>query len=474
MSVNYLSAKELLTQFKNKKLSPVEVIQSYQQRFLQINDKVNAFSFTFFDRALEHAKLAEQAYINNTASGLAGLAVAFKDETFIEGEPMTNGSLCLKDNIATSTDPVPEALLSAGVINIGRTTTPEFSTSSTTWSKLWGVSRSPWNLSMTCGGSSGGSAIAVASGMCSFANGTDIGGSIRIPAAMCGIYGYKPPHGRVAEISPYNIDPYCHHSLLTRTLDDLLLAYPHIKGPHWQDSHSFIPDVNPQLIPTKHIKQLKIAISVDLGFYQVDEDIKANLLKTAKVLEQAGAIVELVDINWDEQVMQTAKVHQRALMGQMLKREYSGSEKFELLTPYVQSYLESVSKTTLEDVLDANIHACKMWDELAKVFREYDLVICPTVATSNISADFDYSKDSVFINGQQVDANKGWFMTYPFNTLGQCPVLSMPNGFCLNGMPSSIQLVGRPYQEEHIFIVAKLLEQQQVGQLYKTQFPGFV
>jgi len=310
--------------------------------------------------------------------------------------------------------------------------------------------------------------------MCSFANGTDIGGSIRIPAAMCGVYGYKPPHGRVAEISPYNIDPYCHHSLITRTLDDLLLTYPYIKGPHWQDSHSFIPDVNPQLTPTKHIKQLKIAISVDLGFYQVDEDIKANLLKTAKVLEQAGAIVELVDINWDKQVMQTAKVHQRALMGQMLKREYSDSEKFELLTPYVQNYLDNVSKTTLEDVLDANIHACKMWDELAKVFKDYDLLICPTVATSNIAADFDFSTDNVFINEQQVDANKGWFMTYPFNTLGQCPVLAMPNGFCLNGVPSSIQLVGRPYQEEHIFIVAKLLEQQQVGQLYKTQFPGFV
>ncbi len=474
MSLNYLPATELLSLFKSKQLSPVEIVKAYQQRFEQINEKVNAFSFTFFERTLAQAKLAEQAYHNNSAAGLTGLSVAIKDETYVTGEPMTNGSLCLKDYIATSTDPVPEALLNAGAMFIGRTTTPEFSTSSVTWSKLWGVSRNPWNLSMTCGGSSGGSAIAVASGMCSFANGTDIGGSVRIPAAMCGIYGYKPPHGRVADISPYNIDPYCHHGLLTRTLDDMLLAYPHIRGAHWHDSHSFIPDINPALTPTKSIKELKIAISVDLGFYQVDADIKDNLLKTAKILEQAGAIVEFVDLNWDEQVIQTAKVHQRAMMGQMLKREYLDSDKYDELTSYVQLYLENVARTTLDDVFEANLHACKMWDELAKVFKEYDLVVCPTVATSDIAADFDYSKDNVFINEQRVDANKGWFMTYPFNTLGQCPVLSMPNGFCLNGVPSSIQIVGRPYQEEHIFTAARVVEQQQVGQLYKTQFPSFI
>ncbi|RHW76497.1 amidase [Colwellia sp. RSH04] len=473
MTIHYLSATELLTQFNNKKLSPVDVVHAYQQRFLEINDHVNAFSFTFFERTLEQAMIAEQAYIENTAKTLTGLAIAIKDETYVTGEPMTNGSLCLKDYIATSTDPVPEALLNDGAIILGRTTTPEFSTSSVTWSKLWGISRNPWNLSITCGGSSGGSAIAVASGMCSFANGTDIGGSLRIPAAMCGIYGYKPPHGRVAEISPYNIDPYCHHGLLTRNLNDMLLAYPRIRGANWRDSHSFIPDINPSLKSTKSIKQLKVAISIDLGFYEVDNDIKDNLITTAKVLEQSGAIVEYVDINWDEQVIQTAKVHQHALMGQILKREYLSSEKFNDLTPYVQQYLKNVATTTLDDVFDANIHACKMWDELAPVFKEYDVLICPTVATSNIPANFDYSKDPVFINKKQVDANKGWFMTYPFNTLGQCPVLAMPNGFCNNSVPSSIQIVGRPYEEEHIFTVARVVEEQQVSDLYTTRFPEF-
>ncbi|WP_163936060.1 amidase [Paraferrimonas sp. SM1919] len=473
MSAHNFSATKLLSLYRNQKLSPVEVAQDYQNQFNRINSKVNAFSFPFFERAIEQAKVAEQRYSDASYRALEGLQVAFKDETYIEGEPMTNGSWANRNTIATSTDPVPELLFDQGVINIGRTTTPEFSVASVTWSNLWGISRSPWNTAMTCGGSSGGSAIAVATGMASFANGTDIGGSLRIPAAMCGVYGYKPPHGRVAEIAPYNIDLYCHHGLITRTLDDMLLAYPHIRGSNWIDSHSFVPDSNPSLAPTKPLSQLKVAVSVDLGFYQVDKDIQDNLLNTAKVLAATGAEVELVELDWDSQVIQTAKVHQRAMMGQKLKKEHLNAPHFDKLTPYVQQYLQAAAKTTLDDVLEANMHLCKMWDELAKVFKDYDLLLCPTVATTNVAADFDYSKDTLQINGVEVDANKGWFMTYPFNTFGQCPVLSMPNGFCENGMPSSLQLVGRPYQEEHIFVAAKEIERQQLEGWYSKILPQF-
>jgi Asp-tRNA(Asn)/Glu-tRNA(Gln) amidotransferase A subunit family amidase len=471
MAVNYLSVTELLAKYRTGELSPVDVLDAYEAQYQRLNPALNAFSFSFFERARDEAKIAQRAYKNGNVKALTGLFAAIKDETNVAGEPMTNGSVCLAKHIATTTDPVPEALLGAGATILGRTTTPEFSTNSVTWSDLWGVSRNPWNPDITCGGSSGGSAIAVATGMCSFANGTDIGGSIRIPAAMCGVFGYKPPHGRVADISPYNIDAYCHHGLITRTLDDMLLLYPYIRGAHWADYHSFIPSGASDLKPTKSVKELKIAISIDLGFYQVEEDIQRNLLVTAQQLKDMGAQVELVDLDWDERVIQTAKVHQRALMGQMLQRDFSSPEQFSQLTSYVKNYLSHVAQTTLQDVFEANLHMCEMWDKLATVFKQYDLVVCPTVATTRIAADFDYSKDCIEINGVEVDANKGWFMTYPFNTLGQCPVLSMPNGFCDNGVPSSIQIVGRPYQEQHIFEVAKALEKMPDFAFYRTVFP---
>ncbi|WP_221932903.1 amidase [Thalassotalea sp. PS06] len=473
MSFEYFSATQLLSMFRDKTLSPVEVLTSYQQQIAKVNHKVNAFTSTDFDDAEKNAKQAEDTYANGLWAPLSGLQLAIKDETYILGQPMTNGSVLLKDNISTTTDPAAERLLAANASIIGRTTTPEFSASSVTWSHLWGVSRNPWNLDITCGGSSGGSAIAVASGMCSFANGTDIGGSIRIPAAMCGVYGYKPPHGRIAEISPYNIDPYCHHGVLARSVDDVLLGYGQMKGPHIQDSHSYLPDNFSQMTELPDVKGLRIAVSLNLGFYQVEQDILDNLLASAKLLEQAGAIVDFIDIDWDEQVIQTAKVHQRSLMGKLMLRDYGAAHLRQQLTPYVQQYLDKVEQTTLDDVFDANQHLCVMWDKIAPVFATYDVLLCPTVATTKVPADFDYSKDDIRINLKQVDANKGWFMTYPFNSLGQCPVLAMPNGMCDNQVPSSLQIVGGPYQEAPVFAVGKYLESAQPLRWFQDHFPEF-
>jgi Asp-tRNA(Asn)/Glu-tRNA(Gln) amidotransferase A subunit family amidase len=451
-----LSVTELLNSMREKQLSPLELMHSYQQRIREVNPSVNAFAFQFPEQALTQARAAEQLYQRGDYLPLSGLAAAIKDETYIKGQITTNGSYCLADAVATTTDPVPQALMDNGAIVHGRTTTPECSTAAVTWSDIWGVSRNPWNTSITCGGSSGGSAIAVASGMASFANGTDIGGSLRIPAAFCGLFGYKPPHGKVAEIAPFNIDPYCHHGLLTRQLADLETLYPFIRGSHWGDSHSFVPDALPDNRP---LTSLRVAVSQDLGFYAVEEDIRANLMQSARLLERAGVAVELVELDWDEQVIQTAKVHQRALMGMFLRKNLDTPENRPKMTSYLRWYLDKVACLSVEDIFEANLHVCRMWDALAVVFKDYDLLLCPTLATTKVPAEFDYSCDQISIGGKQVDANKGWFMTYPFNTLGQCPVLSMPNGICANGVPSSLQIVGHPYKEQEIFTLARLLNQ---------------
>lgn len=472
MSSIYLPLTEQLRQFASGQLSPLQLMQQSLNQIELHNPTLNAFNFVFADNALAQAERATTAYREGKAGALCGLPVAIKDETYIKGQITTNGSHCLANFVAKETDPAAQRLLDAGAIVLGRTTTPEFSTSAVTWSNLWGVSHNPWNPAITCGGSSGGSAIAVASGMASFANATDIGGSVRIPAAFCGLYGYKPPHGRVAEISPYNIDLYCHHSILTRSLDDLRHVYPLLRGADWRDSHSFIPDTNPQLLPRKPVQQLKIAVSANLGFYPLAADIRRELHRSADALRAKGLQVDEVELNWDSRVINTAKIQQRALMGLLLKRQFGSPAQRAKMTPYMQHYLAQVDTLTPEQMLDANLHLCQMWDALATVFKQYDLLLCPTVATTAIRPDFDYSQHQVTVDGQAVDANKGWFMTYPFNSLSQCPVLAMPNGFCDNGVPSSLQIVGQPYQEGDVFAIAQLLADTVASGFYSQFIPA--
>lgn len=192
-SLCYLTAEQALRCFRNRELSPVELMTAVINRTETVEPAINAFSFTYFEEALAAAQTAEKRYRDGTARPLEGIPLAVKDESYIEGQITTNGSLLLKDNVANSTSIIIQRLLDAGAIVHARTTTPEFSVAVFTWSKLWGVTRNPWNLAITPGGSSGGSAASLAAGTTTLATGSDIGGSIRVPASLCGLVGYKAP-----------------------------------------------------------------------------------------------------------------------------------------------------------------------------------------------------------------------------------------------------------------------------------------
>ena len=191
MDLHYISAVEAIKKFKDKSLSPVELVNSVIERSQKINPKINAHNFTFYEKAIEYAKKSEQKYFTNSKTlPLEGIPVAIKDEEDIEGQPNTNGSLILKDRIAKKTMVDVERIINSGAVIHCRTTTPEFSTTSFTHSKLWGVTRNPWNLQYTPGGSSGGSGASLAAGCSTLASGSDIGGSISIPASACGLVGF--------------------------------------------------------------------------------------------------------------------------------------------------------------------------------------------------------------------------------------------------------------------------------------------
>ncbi|WP_188109558.1 amidase [Pseudohalioglobus sediminis] len=453
----YASATELLAAFRRGELSPLEVLEAQIARRDAVNSEINALAFTFDEEALAAARKAEQAYTQGTARALEGLTCAIKDETYIAGQVTTNGSLLLRDAVATTTDPVPERLLAAGAIVHQRTCTPEFSVASYTWSRLWGVTRNPWNREYTPGGSTGGGAASLAAGMTTLSNGTDIGGSIRIPASQCGLVGFKASYGRVPEIFPYNIDPYCHHGVLARNVPDLALAYDCVAGPHLCDIASQLPRES-AVEPVQDLCGVTLGYSLDLGFYELDACVRSNTLDTLARLADAGATLIEVDIQLGDWVIEMARTHQGFLMGTMLRQNYGAPEQAEQLCDYTRWHLEHTGDVTPEQVRWANERANHIWAQLGPVLAKVDGFICPTVASPEIAADFDYSRDQCVISGKPVDANKGWFLTYPFNAVGRCPVLSMPTGFSARGVPTGMQLVGSPYRDRQLMALAAACE----------------
>ena len=453
----YTPASELLGAFRRGELSPLEVLDAQIARREAVNGELNALAFTFDEEARAAAREAERAYARGTARPLEGLTCAIKDESFIAGQVTTNGSLLLREAVATTTDPVPQRLLAAGAIVHQRTCTPEFSVASYTWSRLWGVTRNPWNPQYTPGGSTGGGAASLAAGMTTLANGTDIGGSIRIPASQCGLVGFKASHGRVPEIFPYNIDPYCHHGVLARSVGDLSLAYDCVAGPHPGDICSQLPP-DPAAEPPASLRGVTLAYSLDLGFYVLDESVRRNTLQTLAALAEAGAELVEVDIRLGEWVIEMARTHQGFLMGTMLREKYGDAAQLEQLCDYTRWHLEHTAAVTAGQVRWANERAQEIWEQLAAVLERADAFVCPTVARPDIAADFDYSRDPCVINGRTVDANKGWFLTYPFNAVGRCPVVAMPTGIGAGGVPTGMQLVGSPYRDRRLLALASACE----------------
>ncbi|WP_237063645.1 amidase [Microbulbifer zhoushanensis] len=442
----YLDACGAIELFRKRAISPVEVIRAQSRRIEELGPGINAFTDRYLDRAMAGARRAEAAYMNGSARQLEGISTAIKDETYLHGEVTTNGSRLLEHNLADVTDPVPERLEAAGATFCGRTTTPEFSVAAYTWSDLWGVTRNPWNHLVTPGGSSGGSAAALAAGFCTLANGTDMGGSLRIPAAMCGLVGLKASFGRIPEIPPYNVDPYVHHGMLTRSVRDTLLAYNLVSGPHPVDLMSQLPKEVVVADPLD-LRGVRAGLSLDLGFYPLERDVRQNTLAFADMLRRMGAEVDTVSPGWDDRCIHTAQVHQGAQMGHMLREKFDRPECHEQLTSYARHYFALSRAAMPAAILEAHTYAQVMWESLERIFRDCDFILCPTVCTTRVPADFDYSRDSISIDGHQVDPVKGWFMTYPFNTLSRCPVLSMPSGLAQNGVPTGVQLVGRPYAD---------------------------
>lgn len=452
----YLSATEALTAFRAKELSPVEVLQAQIDRIGSVNDTVNALTHTYFDRALEQAKAAEARYAKGAdVRPLEGLSCAIKDWHSVEGEITTYGSQVFEDYRPEQTAPTVERLLEAGVIMHCRTTTPEFAHSGTTHTPLWGVTRNPWNPDYTPGGSSGGSGAALAAGMTTLADGTDGGGSLRIPAAMSGVFGYKPPFGRNPLDREHPGETLLHYGAMTRSVADLALAQNVMSGAHPADHYSLRERIT---LPGsfESVRGLKIGLSMDLGYYRIDSEVRDNTRAAARTLRDLGCEVDEVELGWDAETdeawLTTWEGLFWALAGELL------THSREKLDPFVVHILERGRERSLKEFYGVHQIRFRMYQSLARIFENHDLLICPTTATASVRAD-QSNFEPVVVEGEPVRPYCGWFLTYPFNLLSACPVMSVPTGFAETGVPTGMQIVGRTYDDETVFRVAAALEE---------------
>jgi len=432
-------------------------LEAQIKRADEVEPTINAICANYYDEAMDQAKQAEAKYSNSASDirPLEGLTIAIKDESELEGKISTSGSLILKDYVAEETSYANQRILDAGGIVHTRTTTPEFCCAGTTHSKRWGVSRNPWNSEFTCGGSSGGSGASLAAGTTTLATGSDIGGSIRIPASCNGVVGFKPPYGRVPEGLIFNLDTYNHNGPMARNVDDCRLLENVMAGPHPKD----IATIKPKLeIPENldDIKGWRIAYSMDLGFVEVDEDVRNNTLQALKTFESLGARVEEVKLGWTQDCATAGMNYLKHLFGGSIAELLE--EHSDIMTNYARNFALDAGGTTSSDFLAAQEMAGIMYNEFGPMIEDYDLFICPTTSLPAVPADQDPYIHKVEINGKEVDPFLGWVMTYPFNILSRCPVMSVPSGFAKNGVPTGIQLIARTYDDTRVFQAAKAFE----------------
>ena len=451
----YLPGHAALRLFREHKLSPVEVLEAQIRRVERVNPRINAFTDTYFDEALEQARRAEAAYSGGgTPRPLEGLTLAVKDNQDVTGKRTTHACTAYRDNLAGSTHPAVQRLLDAGAILIAKTTTPEFCSAGVTCSKLFGATGTPWNPAMTAGGSSGGSGAALAAGMATLATGSDIAGSIRVPAACCGVVGYKPPYGRIPGAPPFNLDFYCQVGPLARTLGDCALMTNVMAGPHPADIATLRESVDLPL-DFEPVAGWRVAISFDLGFATVATEMRETLSRTADLLRGLGATVEEIGLGWGAEVTEAATAYLDHLFGQQLRRSYEALG--DQLCDYNIHYARRAAAASVEGYLASFETAATMYREIAPVLEDFDALICPTVATHEIGAEAK-PWETVTVGGVEVDTDFGWVLTHPFNMLSRLPVLAVPGGIAGNGLPASIQIVARSFDDARVFRLGRAIE----------------
>jgi len=445
-SLTWLSAAQLSSLYRRRELSPVDTVEAMLARASALQTHLNAFVLIDAAGARKAAKESEARWLKGTPlSPLDGVPTSIKDTTQVKGWPTRIGSHATDETPAAESAPAVERLQAAGMVLLGKTTTPEFGWKALTDSPLQGTTRSPWNLKRSPGGSSGGAAALAAAGVNPFNHGNDGGGSIRIPAAHTGLVGLKPTFGRIAQ---YPADtPFADvvsQGVLSRTVRDTALALNAMAGPDPRDWRSLPAEPRDYTIGLEEgVRGLKLGLSLDLGHVKADAEIRALVVAAAKRFEELGALVEEVGplIEPLQNSFEPLWIGSFAVRLRQIPTQLHGK-----LDPGFRAAAEKGLAITLADYAKAYEAKSKLARDMALWHRKHDLLLAPVTPTSAPLVETLYNSDAF------PRWTKGAPYTLPFNLTGQ-PAASMPAGLTRAGLPVGLQIVG-PARADHLVLKA--------------------
>ena len=450
-------ALTLARQIRTKAISPVAVVDAVLRRIEALQPTVNAFITVTADEAREAARRAEATLMSGGAVGpLHGVPFSVKDLLFTEGIRSTMGSVIFADQVPAE-DAVPvRRLREAGAILTGKTTTPEFGHKPLTDSPLFGATRNPWDLSRTAGGSSGGAAAAVATGQGPLALGTDGGGSIRIPAACCGVVGLKPTLGRVPHV--HQADLFSSTSYIgpmARSVAEVAACLDVIVGFDPADPHSRPePLDDPRRVG---VRGLRLGWLPRVGNRLVDGEVLASCEAAVRHLEGGGAHVDTVDENFAA----LEEAFLVVLQGGLAARIGPHMAKFgDKVSPSLRQTIEGGARWSATDWATALGQRTTLYRRVHALFQRFDFLVSPTLARPALAVDHD-PFEPISIQGETAGSIRGAWYPYmwPFNLSGH-PAVSLPCGWSSDGLPIGLQIVGPWYADRRVLALAEHLERE--------------
>jgi amidase len=470
--LSQVSAAELAGRIRRRELSPVEAMESAIGRIEAGNERLNAFVHLDFEQARERARQAEAAVASGAALGpLHGVPTAMKDLfDFKPGWPSTFGGVrALEDFVPDFYCAWAERMERAGAIIVGKTNSPVMGFRGTCDNPLFGPTRNPVDSSRNSGGSSGGSAAAVAAGLVPVAEGTDGGGSIRIPASWCGVYGYKQSFGRVPYIARPNaftgIHPFLFEGTLARTVEDAALLTEALAGYDARDP--FALDEQPTLTSALggSVRGWRIAYSPNFDVFPVEPEVATVVADAVRAFEEAGAHVEEVTLGIRHDQRELSDLWCRLIipinvaMFESFKREgmdLLADHRDDFPAEYLRWIDEGYELRTADLMRDEELRS-EVYDAIQNVLSDHELLITPTLACLPVENAADgNTKGPTEINGVEVDPLIGWCLTYPVNFSGH-PAASIPAGTA-EGLPVGMQLIGRRYADADVLTASAVFE----------------
>jgi len=457
----FMSAFEMREKIETQELSSIEITETIIERIEKINPIINAYCTPTFELARETAKKADEAVKRSEKLGLLhGIPTSIKDLIQTKGIRTTYGSKLYEDFIPEQDEIVVQRLIASGCVILGKTNTSEFGLIALTNNKLFGETKTPWDIERNSGGSSGGAASAAASGISPLALGSDGGGSIRVPSSCCGVYGLKTTFGRIPRYPSIGIafGSMGHYGPITRYVKDAALMLNVMKGHHPADHTSFPDDdIDYVEILEDKPKKLKIGYSMTLGFGKVlEEEVKESLLNGIQMFEKLDWEVEEANLkirNPDSAFKTLGSIG----IAYDLQKDFNN--RLEDLSPYLIASIRLGLDNSSMNIGKARNQRKRVYEAMYQYFKNYDLLITPTLPCPAIKPGW-LETGIIFpkIGKKSLNITSWMLYTYPFNMTG-LPAASIPSGWSSSNLPIGMQIVGKRYDEKTVLQVSKAFEE---------------